>query len=527
MAILFLGLLLRVGITARDPRIVDRLFIPDDTYYTLSIARSLAENHLPAADGAYPTSGFQPLLAFLVAPMFVVSSDPDAPLIAALLLLSIVDIGTAFLLARLARRWFNETAALLAAASWSFSPIAISNALNGLETSLALCLQLAALLAWMRSRERPSAVQFALTGICCGLALLARVDSAFLVLGIGIAELAALRIRKVTTIALLAAAVVAPWWAYCAIHFGSVVPESGPAVVTLLESHKALYLTIPKQVAWAVGTVFGSPYADLKSLRHWLLIAPYWAFLLAALMLAGAAALALRILRNCEDKTPFLVLATHATAIVVLYSFFVPALWFFRRYLVVTGALATLLFAGFVSIPWLRSQDHPFRRLSALGTLWALIAIGASSSFVFLWHVPPGTVDQKFDGAKGYREVAKDVLAFVPAGSTVAALQSGALSYFAPAGITVVNLDGVVDRRAAQAFRERRLSDYAFERGVTHIADWRLNLREFMRMSSASRRASFSVEMKGWARPQGADRFFVGTVSWTEVAPVAQPGARP
>lgn len=49
---------------------IDRLFLPDDTYYTLSIARALSAGDGPSASGGILTSGFQPLTAFLMVPVF-------------------------------------------------------------------------------------------------------------------------------------------------------------------------------------------------------------------------------------------------------------------------------------------------------------------------------------------------------------------------------------------------------------------------------------------------------------------------
>src|SRR5882757_7514778 len=54
------GLGLRIAVLLRPLEIVDRLFIPDDTYYTLTIARSMAHGHGPTVDGSTLTSGFQP-----------------------------------------------------------------------------------------------------------------------------------------------------------------------------------------------------------------------------------------------------------------------------------------------------------------------------------------------------------------------------------------------------------------------------------------------------------------------------------
>ena len=63
------ALLLRGLLASRSSLALDRLFVPDDTYYTLEIARSIARGLGPTVDGVHLTSGFQPLLAFLLVPV--------------------------------------------------------------------------------------------------------------------------------------------------------------------------------------------------------------------------------------------------------------------------------------------------------------------------------------------------------------------------------------------------------------------------------------------------------------------------
>ena len=88
------GLVIRVAIFLRPLTIIDRLFIPDDTYYTLTIARSIARGHGPTTDGSTLTSGFQPLLGFVMTPVFWLTNSADAALRADLLFLTVVDTAT-------------------------------------------------------------------------------------------------------------------------------------------------------------------------------------------------------------------------------------------------------------------------------------------------------------------------------------------------------------------------------------------------------------------------------------------------
>src|SRR5512139_2518914 len=102
VAVLAIGLTLRVLIVSRNLDVLDRLFVPDDTYYTLSIARSLANGLGPTANGVQPTNGFQPLLAFLMVPAFSLTANPDTGLRVVLILPGLMGWVNALLLGRLA-----------------------------------------------------------------------------------------------------------------------------------------------------------------------------------------------------------------------------------------------------------------------------------------------------------------------------------------------------------------------------------------------------------------------------------------
>ena len=291
VVIALLGMFLRVAPALRDLDTVDRIFVPDDTYYTLAISRSLANGNGPTVDGMTRTSGFQPLLAFVTVPVFFVTDDPDLPLRYVILLGALADVLTILLLARLARRVAGDDAALIAASLWAVSPLAIANALGGLETGLALCVQLALVEAWCVARERRTLRSYLVAGALAGLALLARVDSAFLVAGLGALELWNGDRRRLGVAIGAAAIVVAPWWGYSIAAFGSPVPESGAAVRDVVAMHRALYLKSHMAAGWAAGTVLGAPILDLGALREWLFhhAAAAWAAWLAVVALGAAA----------------------------------------------------------------------------------------------------------------------------------------------------------------------------------------------------------------------------------------------
>lgn len=467
---------------------LDALFIPDDTYYTLAIARSLAAGLGPSADGVTLTSGFQPLLAFLLVPVFWVTNTPDAPLYVSLGLGALADVfcvvGLCIIGRDRGRPELGEAVALV----WAMCPLAVSNALGGLETALALALQVWLVEAWLARRSTVT------VGVLCGLALLARIDSAFLVALLGLMSWRREGLLSTLPRAAVAAVTVVPWWGYCLLRFGSVVPESGAAVRDIVSTHQQLYLTVPVQLAWSAGSVLSAPFSEGTGLREWLAANPALATtaaMLAAVALLGAT---VRLARAREEELA--AFFAHALVLFGFYTLYLPALWFLRRYLVAAelGFIAALVLALDQWLPTRRNVLTVTCAAMSVVTLAAWASSGATTS-----------LDAGLHGAKGYRRAAREVFELTPPDAVVGALQSGALSYYAPAGTRVVNLDGVVDRGARDAARRRDLLGWARSRGVTHVADWPFNLKQLQAHSAQT----LTGRLLGTTTPQGSDAFLV------------------
>ena len=227
---LALGLAVRLLAFTRPYPAIDLAFVPDDTYYTLAIARSLAHGNGPAAGAGIASSGFQPLLAFLMAPVYRVTDNLHLAFRADLLLLIGADLASIVLLHRLGRRIAGPVAGLAAALVWAASPVALRNAMGGLEASLAVALALALLLAWLRTADAgDTPLRFVVLGAVAGLLILARIDAALLVLLVAAIELVLRRGRRVLPAVIGLAVVTVPWYLYATVTFGSPMPTSGAA----------------------------------------------------------------------------------------------------------------------------------------------------------------------------------------------------------------------------------------------------------------------------------------------------------
>ncbi|GAB4386620.1 hypothetical protein [Albidovulum sp.] len=447
--------------------VLDAIYLPDDTYYTLAIARNLAAGSGPSAGGGIVTSGFQPLIAFLAMPVFLAGLDGEAAVAAVIALSGLFGVLAAGMAAVLIGRWSGSRAAALAGGAFmATSPLLLSNNLNGLETSLAGFLALLALALADRIGRQARPGRAVGLGVVIGLALLARIDSALIVLLIGLMLLVRAGIRPTAVTVAAALVTVAPWWLYCLATFGSVVPESGEAVRQITAFHREQGLTTVTALLYglAVAGLFVMPLALPVGLLPQLAV-----ILLLAVPILGAVRR-----RRVEGLA---VLAAAGFLIGLLYVFHVPAFWFFERYFYLL--FLALAVAGAVLGARLARRAGrgaaPIAGLAGAG----LVALNLVALAPYLQGDVTAS-KRGIDGVKGYAASARAVLAALPAEAVVGAMQSGAIAFFAPLvrpGVEVVNLDGVVNGAAHAAIRAERLADYLEARRVSHFADWELNRR--------------------------------------------------
>lgn len=470
---------------------LDRFFVPDDTYYTLTIARSLAQRGIPAASHGIATSGFQPLLAFLQVPFFWMGLSLDSMLRVAVGMGALFGSINAALLAFVAYDLGGRRAAFdagLVGALVAVSPVALAVDLAGLETSLALLCTLVSVVYWrkLRKANAPKSVSWGLLGAGLGLMVLSRVDTCFFAGGVAVVETIARRYKQLAHVLAGSLLTVAPWWVYCLITFGSVVPESGAAVRELTLDHQALHLSLSDQAAWAAGYLVPGLFADVPKLHPWL-TDHWWLAVVALTGTVGTVSLAALRARN-----EYSLLLVASMIVGAFYVWIVPAVWFFQRYLFV-------LIISLVLTWWLLLPPVPRRAGFSLALVGCLFGLS--------------NMEPKFGlhGAKGYRTPALEAWRVLGPRAKVGAMQSGAIAYYAPAGAEVVNLDGVVDARSAQAIRERRLSNFMAQQHLEWFIDWPFNYQAVARFSS---RPLSLVPVKGLT-PQGPDRFVISKVSWS------------
>ena len=534
--------IVRIWVASRSVTTLDRFFIPDDTYYTLGIAHSIAQLHFPAFQRV-KTSGFQPLLAFLEAPVFWFTSSHETALRYAEVLLAVCDALTTVFVARIAYAVKGSAAAIAAAVIWALSPVAIDDALAGLETSLAIFAAVVLVDAWMTARRRPSTRMWAIVGALCSLAVLARVDIVMLVAALVVFDLYKIRLRHLGAGIAAGVVVIAPWWLYCWVTFGSPIPESGAAVQNLI-AHEHYRAGI-NSMGFGAGTVLGGPVALLKSPRSWLYHNAGMGVTVAivmAVVMGVAAALVYRYRPAARAVTAFFMFGV---GVLLFYTLYLPALYFNTRYEAPLVAVATVLLASWLGWMWslwaggslwpgsLRSAGslRPGGSLRAGGEkvrsrrvapavlaavlLCAGTVVSVTGDVKWMSANPRHPEDSGLDGAKGYQQPVKQILAALPPGSVVGAMQAGALGYFAPPDIHVVNLDGVVNHRSAAALKHRRLAAFCEAHHVTYFADWDYNLLAAMLANAGDHLTLWDFQLIASAStPQNRDRFRLWKIYW-------------
>jgi hypothetical protein len=469
------GFALRLAVLLRPIGVIDKLFVPDDTYYTLTIARSMANGHGPTVDGHTLTSGFQALLGFLMVPVYWLTDNPDTALRVDLALLVVVDTLTILVLAWIAYRFAGRVAAVTAAALWAVSPVAVSMALGGLETSLAILGAVALVAAWMWANDGASTTRAAATGVVAGLAVLARVDVALLVALLALLQLWRGPRRLLVPGAIAGAVVVAPWWIWCTVQFGTPIPTSGSAAHEL-----ATVRPFAREgLAQVAGAVAGGPFDVWRSLREWLNdhpvagMAVFWLFV-GALVALGVVWARRRVM----PQLAVAALPVFAAGLLLFYAWFGVG-FYFTRYLAPVACVVSLIIAVAVEHVW---RTRGAWRVPLFAGTAAVLLVGlfavvrATDRNLTDTKVPP----LSFDAVTGYRDAAMAVVRIPPAGSVLGAYQSGAFGYYANDRIQVVNLDGVVNPDAADALRDGTTVRYMHVRDVGWLADFSLHIVEFL-----------------------------------------------
>jgi hypothetical protein len=421
--------------------------MPDDAFYYLKIAENISNGYGSVFSVGEPTNGYHPLwMAVLVALRSVLHPSRELFVLCTLLTAVAFNVLAAMLFARwLAAIGFAPTQRLFGVALYLFNPWIVPLTLTGIETPLFLACLFAFLVTLQPmidgGGDRGNAPRF---GIAAGALMLARTDSIFFTvpafLLVWLTRPRAFKSLVASGVA--ASAVLSPWLIWNVLWFGTIQQSSSTAMSGL--AHFGLP-SIWRPGYWAAAARL------LQNRLAWMLVGPLWrhhrhellgfsgiTLVEVACLLGGAAIVAHRAAR--QRLIVPIALWLPVLTLVVYYAGFrlFIQMWHFST----LPVLAIVILLNFV----------PPATKARAAILTALLLITACAYTLTNGYFYPQLVAiGSIDALEAYRLEA-------PSAFTICSTDAGLMAYFNPH--KVINLDGVVNNRAAQYIDAGRLSDY-------------------------------------------------------------------
>lgn len=479
---IFLSITLYTLILKKDIFILDRFFLPDDTYYTLTIARNIAAGCGPSMDCEILTSGFQPLISAFLIPIFFITDDIYTPIYFAITISVIFGMLTSLMASLI---FYKMTNSILGSILFSIflitNPFLIDNYFNGLETTLASFLCLLAIYQILILEKNDRIIYFIFLGLIIGLSILARIDSSIIALFIGLYLLSKFSIDKVIIITTSSLITVSPIWVYNFMHFGTVIPESGRAVKLITEYHTNIYLKDKVIIEKSISSfnIFGDTIPISFSI-----------ILIIAAML-------FYIFKSYNEKkfNPLILLVLSALSTFALYTFYMPAYWFFNRYF--NLAYVFVIIISFLFIFTILNKKNSY-------TLFLFFISLNFYSISQYFKEPDNFHIAATKGTKGYAKVSQQIVASLPKNSTLGAMQSGAITYFSNNKHRIYNLDGVVNGEVFPYIQNKTIDHYFSKHQIDYFADWYFNKKNLL---SHSNKDSIQLNYIKRFDAQGKDYF--------------------
>jgi 4-amino-4-deoxy-L-arabinose transferase-like glycosyltransferase len=502
--LLLVGLAFRILFIADDMRTLVTLGpLYDDSFYSFEIARNIARGLGSTFDGVQPTNGYQPLYVFLLVPIYWASGDhATIPIYFALAASAICNVLTGWILFRLVKGWASTAAAFFGLVLWSFGPAIVRQAVNGLETALAMLCIAAALDYYVRvyrAAASPSRRQAVTLGALLGLAVFARIDAVLFVAAL-VAD-AAWRsrhrrgeLRALALAAAVAAAVLLPWCIGSQALFGTVLPESGSATRFLSEAYAprdhpgitpASFTGGPppsfladnlSQSFLQIGTspvlhVFTRAIERALQALHFPAAATVYA--VGSFLCLALVGVFFLVRRRRTARVDLRFLFVYAVLLVAAYSLVVFGQIFYSRYYypifflsIILGAIAFDLL-----LQMLRSAERRRNVAIACSVVYAAL----------LAHMSMHRVQ---NGNYRFLHVVDWIATHTPPDATIGVFNSGAIGYFSDR--RVINLDGKVNPAALEALRRGDIGDYIESQGIDYVIDHEWILGRFLSVPASA-----------------------------------------
>ncbi|MBR61982.1 MAG: hypothetical protein CL904_04905 [Dehalococcoidia bacterium] len=461
--------------------LISELFLVDDAFYSMKIARNIAAGLGTTFDGIHPTNGFQPLWVWLLVPVYWF--EPDnlyGPVKASVVILSIFNLAAGYVLYRLVLSITKlHAAALVSAAVWLINPYFVKRVINGLESPIAILFLLAVLFMWVVSldygKTRQGKLKWAIFGVLIGLSMLSRVDSIFLVgtcfiVGLILQRIPMEYLRGWLIAGVVAGIVLIPWLVFSFDGFGTPIPTSGGAVRHWISFRSG---------GDGSEILFFSEEVISRSILSVTMLASIWAQTGLSLSLGAISILVILVLlivivafvrpfRSAVlalyQDNPGLHLISFIFSLIIFlfYTFYLPAHWYFERYFLAIYIIYALYIGLSYRFFWLQlaqSLGKKFnRRIMLLTTIPLLL---------FAVYIPAWLPGHQEDG---FYRAGIWINENLPQDAIVGSYLAGTVGYFSERKL--VDLDGKVNRNAAEALIEANIGNYIRENGINFVSDW-------------------------------------------------------
>jgi hypothetical protein len=446
---------------------LDGAFILDDPYYSLTIAKNIANGLGPSYGGQY-TNGFQPLYVFMMVPVYMITkADLIAPIRASLVICSVIDTLTLLMLLKI----FSKIASsyytlILLCVLWILNFYVILNTLNCLETSLSLLFITVSLYYYMELKKRPNDMRTQIKlGAALGLAVFARLDNIFLIASILILDIIGhvkykgdniLYIRKIGVILLTALLVYAPWVIYSYVYTGDIYQISGKAV-------RLLSITLSgEQTSFENFYVIILKGAGLIILYTNAILIGLIVLILLILISLGQYDKKRTLILNLSQSHPLIL---YGSMLFIVYVFYIFGYWYFYRYFY--PLMLMFLSIALISFDYLNSlsiKEAYLQRMQIAIIVVVTAACIINPQFKNIFY------DKERSNA-GYMNIGLWASRSFKPGTIVGAAQSGAIGYFA-SNLNIINLDGVVNKECYEALKEKRYIEYIKDKKIEFIVGW-------------------------------------------------------
>lgn len=399
----------------------------DDSYITFRYSRNLVEGQGFVYNAGERVLGTTtPLFALLMAGVSMVTGSAEYPWYA-LTVNALADAATCVLLFLIVRRLTgNRWAGALIGVLWAISPMSVTFAVGGMETSVAICFMVAAHYSYLLGR-RPWIGVFAALGLLTRIDALVWIGPLFALQALEGSPLARIvfgkhaekrwRVPFVTWAAFIV--VLAPWLIFSTAYFGSPIPQT-------LAAKSEVYDLVPGTAASFLLGRLSTPFFEWDTFGGGGAIVSFAVY--AVLSVLGV----VYVWRNAPRLLPFV-----AYPFLYFAAFAIANPLIFRWYLAppLPPLMAVILFGiwGFLrNVP----RVQPFA-LAGLALLWGFTSLNA-------WTLQPDHGPTRPAPRMAwhqielyYERVAKELVAQhgVNADTVVLAADIGTVGYFTRARI--------------------------------------------------------------------------------------------